>query len=153
MKKVQIEQNAIGYVLARLLDTTPGDSDDVFKLTIKEVFTVCREKFCSINGAPISRLVDEILIKERTMLAQAETKNVLATYAKAKFAHIQPIIQQQTVQVEIEPRPTRCRAHLGTWTIRICWISMDKYGYPWICLDSTDIFWEFRETYQYRISV
>ncbi len=66
--------NAIGYALARILDTTLGDSDDVFKLSIKEVFTVCREKFCSINGAPISRLVDESLRKERAMLAQAETK-------------------------------------------------------------------------------
>ncbi len=37
-------------------------------------------------------------------------QNVRATYAKANFARIQPIIQQQTVQVEIEPRPTRCRA-------------------------------------------
>jgi hypothetical protein len=103
-------QNVIGYALARLLDTTPGDSDDVFMLTIKEVFTVCREKFCSTNGAPIGRLVDENLSKELAMLAQAEINNVLATYAKAKFAHIQPIIQQKTVQVEIEPRLTRCRA-------------------------------------------
>jgi hypothetical protein len=37
-------------------------------------------------------------------------QNVRATYAKAKFARIQPIIQQQTFQAEIEPRPTRCRA-------------------------------------------
>jgi hypothetical protein len=37
-------------------------------------------------------------------------QNVQATYAKAKFALIQPIIQRQTVQVEIEPRPIRCRA-------------------------------------------
>ncbi len=47
---------------------------DMSKLTIKEVFTVRREKFCSINGAPIGRLVDENLRKERAMLAQAETK-------------------------------------------------------------------------------
>jgi hypothetical protein len=103
-------QKVIGYALAWLLDTTLGYNYDVFKLTIKEVLTVCREKFCSINGAPIGFLVDENLGKERAMLAKAETKNVLATDTKAKFAHIQPIIQQQTVQMEIEPRPTRCRA-------------------------------------------
>ncbi len=40
---------------------TPGDSNDMSKLTIKEVFAICSEKFCSINGAPIGRLVDEIL--------------------------------------------------------------------------------------------
>jgi hypothetical protein len=67
-------QNAIGNALALLLDTTPGDRDDVSKLTIKEVFAICSEKFCSINGAPIARLVDENLRKERAMLAQAETK-------------------------------------------------------------------------------
>jgi hypothetical protein len=37
-------------------------------------------------------------------------QNVQATYAKAKFARIQPIIQQQTAEVEIEPRPSRRRA-------------------------------------------
>jgi hypothetical protein len=36
-------------------------------------------------------------------------QNVQATYSKAKIEHIQPIIQQQTVQVEIEPKPTRGR--------------------------------------------
>ena len=51
-------QNAIGYALALLLDTNPGDDDDVPKLTIKKVFAVCSEKFCSINGTPIGRLID-----------------------------------------------------------------------------------------------
>jgi hypothetical protein len=37
-------------------------------------------------------------------------QNVPATYAKAKFARIQPIIQQQTVQMEIKPKPIRVRA-------------------------------------------
>jgi hypothetical protein len=37
-------------------------------------------------------------------------QNVQATYAKAKFARIQPIIQQQTVQMETEPKPIRVRA-------------------------------------------
>jgi hypothetical protein len=37
-------------------------------------------------------------------------QNARATYAKAKSAHIQPIIQQQPVQVEIEPRSIRTRA-------------------------------------------
>ncbi len=92
----------------RLLDTTQGDSNHVFKLKIKEVFTVCHEKFCSINWAPIGRLVEEFL-RKHAILAQADTKNVQAAYAKAKFASIQPIIQQQTVQVEIEPSQTRCR--------------------------------------------
>jgi hypothetical protein len=50
-------------MLAQLLDTTLGDSNDVSKLTIKEVFTACHEKFCSINGTPFSRLVDENLRK------------------------------------------------------------------------------------------
>ncbi len=37
-------------------------------------------------------------------------QNFLATYAKAKFSLIQPIIQRQTIQVEIEQIPIRCRA-------------------------------------------
>ncbi len=44
------------------------------RLTIEEVFAICREKFCSINGAPIGRLEDDNLRKELAMLAQAETK-------------------------------------------------------------------------------
>jgi hypothetical protein len=32
-------QNAVGYALVQLLDPTPGDSNDVSKLTTKEVFT------------------------------------------------------------------------------------------------------------------
>jgi hypothetical protein len=67
-----VTQNAIGYALSRLLDTTQGDIDDVSKLTIKEVivnFAVCRGN-SNINGAPIGRLVDENLRKERAMLAQ-----------------------------------------------------------------------------------
>jgi hypothetical protein len=50
------------------------ETDDASKLTIKDFFKICREKFCSIEGAPISRLVDENLRKELAMLAQAETK-------------------------------------------------------------------------------
>ncbi len=42
-------QNAVGYARVLLLDTTPGDNEDVPKLTIKQVFAVCREEFCSIN--------------------------------------------------------------------------------------------------------
>jgi hypothetical protein len=37
-------------------------------------------------------------------------QNVQAIYAKAKFARIQPIIQQQTAQMKMEPRPIRTRA-------------------------------------------
>ncbi len=44
------------------------------RLTIEEVFAICLEKLCSINGAPIGRLQDDNLRKERAMLAQAETK-------------------------------------------------------------------------------
>ncbi len=50
-------QNAIGFALSRLLDPSPGDA--VTKLNFKKVFTTCREKFCSINGAPVGRLLDE----------------------------------------------------------------------------------------------
>jgi hypothetical protein len=32
-------QNAVGYALAQLLDPSPGESDEVSKLTIKEVLT------------------------------------------------------------------------------------------------------------------
>jgi hypothetical protein len=68
-------RNAIGYALAQLLDTTPGDNNDVLKLTIKQVYVVCRENFCSINGTPMGRLIDEGMCKKRAMLAQAETKS------------------------------------------------------------------------------
>jgi hypothetical protein len=37
-------------------------------------------------------------------------QNLRATYAKAKFARIRPIIQKKTVRMEIESRPTRTRA-------------------------------------------
>jgi hypothetical protein len=47
----------------------PGDDVDVPKLTIKKVFAICREKFCSINCTPIGRLIDESMRKERAMLA------------------------------------------------------------------------------------
>ncbi len=66
-------QNAIGNALALLLDKTHGNRDDMSKLTIKEVFSICCDKFCSINGAPIGRLVDENLHTELAMLTQAET--------------------------------------------------------------------------------
>jgi hypothetical protein len=35
-------------------------------------------------------------------------------------------------------RHFKVSAHLGTWHLRICWISMDIYGYVWI---SMDIYW------------
>ncbi len=37
-------------------------------------------------------------------------QNVQATYAKAKFACIQPIIQKKTSRLDVEPGPTRTRA-------------------------------------------
>jgi hypothetical protein len=45
-----------------------------FKLRIKEVFTVCRDKICSINGTPIGLWVDEDFSKKHALLAQAENK-------------------------------------------------------------------------------
>ncbi len=51
-----------------------GDDDDVPKLTIKKVFAICREKFCSINGTPIGGLIDEGMRKKRAV-AQAEPKS------------------------------------------------------------------------------
>ncbi len=45
------------------------------KLNLKKVFTTSREKFCSINGEPVGRLLDEGMRQERAMLAQAETKS------------------------------------------------------------------------------
>ncbi len=71
-------QSAIGYVLARLLDTPQLEGDDaVSNLTIKDVFAVCSNTFCSINSAPIGRLVYENMRKQRAMLAQADTKRRL----------------------------------------------------------------------------
>ncbi len=51
------------------------------KLTIKKVFSTCHEKFCIINGAPIRRLIDKIMCKERSMLTKIETKS------KVPFGH------------------------------------------------------------------
>ena len=36
--------------------------------------------------------------------------NARATFAKSKFARIQPTIQKKTSQMDVEPRPTRTRA-------------------------------------------
>ena len=65
--RLDMRLRATGYKL--------GDDDDVPKLTIKKVFAICREKFCSIKGTPIGRLIDEGMLKERAMLAQAEPKS------------------------------------------------------------------------------
>ncbi len=45
------------------------------KINLKKVFATCREKLCSINGAPVGRLLDESMRQERTMLAQTENKS------------------------------------------------------------------------------
>ncbi len=66
-------QNAIGFALSLFLDPTPGE--DVSTLNLKKVFSTCREKFCSINGAPVGRFLDEGMRQERAMLAQAEAKS------------------------------------------------------------------------------
>ncbi len=44
-------------------------------INLKKVFFTCQEKFCSINGAQVGRLLDEGVRQERAMLAQAETKS------------------------------------------------------------------------------
>ena len=64
------QQNASGFALSLLL--SPGDA--VPTLNLKKVFSTCQEKFCSINGALVGRLLDEGMRQERAMLAQAETK-------------------------------------------------------------------------------
>ncbi len=66
-------QNAIGFVLSLLIDPSPGEP--VPKLIVKKVFATCRDKFCCINSAPIRRLIDEGMRKERSMLAHTETKS------------------------------------------------------------------------------
>ena len=63
----------IGFALSQFLDPTPGE--DVPTLNLKKVFSTCREKFCSINGAPAGRLLDEGMPQELAILAQAETKS------------------------------------------------------------------------------
>jgi hypothetical protein len=69
-------QSAIGNAVARLLDTSHEDNEADSRSTIKEVFAVSRsrDKYSRINGAPIDRLVDENMRKERAMLAQVDTK-------------------------------------------------------------------------------
>jgi hypothetical protein len=44
-------QNAIGFALSLFLDPAPGE--DVPTINLKKVFSTCRDKFCSINGAPV----------------------------------------------------------------------------------------------------
>jgi hypothetical protein len=51
----------------------PSSGDAVTKINLKKVFATCREKFRSINGAPVSRLLNEGMRQERAMLAQTET--------------------------------------------------------------------------------
>ncbi len=69
--RLNTTQNAIGF--SRLLDATPGEY--VPTLNLKKVFSTCLEKFCSINGAKVGRLLDESMRQERAMLAQAETES------------------------------------------------------------------------------
>ncbi len=44
-------------------------------INLKKVSSTCWEKFCSINGAPVGRVLDEGIRQERAMLAQTETKS------------------------------------------------------------------------------
>jgi hypothetical protein len=64
--------NAIRFALSRFLVTTPGE--DVSTINLKNVFSTCRE-FCSINGAPVGRALDEGMRQEHAMQAQTETKS------------------------------------------------------------------------------
>jgi hypothetical protein len=66
-------QTAIGFALSRLLDTPIGE--DVPAINLKKVFSTCRDKFCSINAAPVGRVLDEGMPQERAMQAQTETKS------------------------------------------------------------------------------
>ena len=36
-------------------------------INLKKVFFTCQEKFCSMNGAPVGRLLDEGMRQERAM--------------------------------------------------------------------------------------
>jgi hypothetical protein len=63
-------QNAIGFALSQLLD-----GEDVTAINLKKVFSTCRDKFCSINGAPVGRIIEDSMRQERAMLAQTETKS------------------------------------------------------------------------------
>ncbi len=50
-------QNAIGFALSRFLDPAPGE--DVPTINLKKVLSTCRDKFCSVNGAPVGHVLDE----------------------------------------------------------------------------------------------
>ncbi len=63
-------QNAIGFALSLLLD-----GENVAALNLKKVISTCRDKFCSINGVPVGRIIEDGMRQERTMLAQTETKS------------------------------------------------------------------------------
>jgi hypothetical protein len=71
-RQEEIAKNTIGFALSRFLVTTPGE--DVSTINLKNVFSTCRE-FCSINGAPVGRTLDEGMRQERAMQAQTETKS------------------------------------------------------------------------------
>jgi hypothetical protein len=60
-------QNAIAFELSRLLDPSPGDAKT--KISLKKEFSMCQEKFCSISGALVGRLLDEGMRQESAMLA------------------------------------------------------------------------------------
>ena len=72
--------NAIGFAL-----------EDVPTINLKKVFSTFREKFCSINGAPVGRVLDEGMRQERAMLAQTETKSK-ALLATAMVERISPMV-------------------------------------------------------------
>ncbi len=60
--------------------------------------------------------------------------NVQATYAKAKFACIQPNIQKKTSQMDVEPGPTRTQAgqdvtHTHQWLIDFAIDSLQEDDY------------------------
>jgi hypothetical protein len=71
-------QNAIGFALSRFLDPTPGK--DVPTINLKKVFSTCREKFCSINGAPVGRVLDEGMRQDYSNLLELMLRHFIQTH-------------------------------------------------------------------------
>ena len=93
-------QTAIGFALSLLLDTPIGE--DVPAINLKKVFSTCRDKFCSINGAPVGRILDESMRQEHAMLAQTETKSK-AFLAAVMVGRINPMVQKEVRKAEEGP--------------------------------------------------
>ncbi len=84
-------QTAIGFALSRLLDTPIGEDSDVPAINLKKVFSTCRDKFCSVNCAPVGCILDESMRQDRAMLAQTETKSK-ASLVNRMVERINPMV-------------------------------------------------------------